>query len=102
MCHWPRSAPRACLPKRLKRPSRIAPEVMCPAVGQGALAIETRAGDTETLRNIAFLNHAETRRAIECERALLGSLGGGCQVPIGAHAEIDGAAISLRAMVGRP
>src|SRR5438270_9354526 len=72
--------------------SRIAPEVMCPAVGQGALAIETRAGDTETLRNIAFLNHAETRRAIECERALLGSLGGGCKVPIGAHAEIHGAA----------
>ena len=82
--------------------SRVAPEIMCPAVGQGALAIETRAGDTETLGHIEFLNHAETRRAIECERALLGSLGGGCQVPIGAHAEINGGSINLRAMVGRP
>jgi len=82
--------------------SRVAPEIMCPAVGQGALAIETRAGDTETLRHIEFLNHAETRRAIECERALLGSLGGSCQVPIGAHVEINGGSINLRAMVGRP
>ncbi|HET7871486.1 MAG TPA: hydroxymethylbilane synthase [Terriglobales bacterium] len=82
--------------------SRISPEVMCPAVGQGALAIETRAGDRETLAHLAFLNHPDTRTAIACERALLGSMGGGCQVPIGAYATKNGNGLLLRAMVGRP
>jgi hydroxymethylbilane synthase len=82
--------------------SRISPEVMCPAVGQGALAIESRAGDRETLAHLEFLNHADTRAAVECERALLGSMGGGCQVPIGAFAEKCGGGLLLRAMVGRP
>ncbi len=82
--------------------SRICPDVMCPAVGQGALAIEARAGDQEVLSHLAFLNHAETRAAVLCERALLGSLGGGCQVPIGAFAEVSGQGLRLRAMVGRP
>ena len=82
--------------------SRISPGVMCPAVGQGALAIETRAGDKQVLSQLAFLNHAETHTAVLCERALLGSLGGGCQVPIGALAEVSGHGLQLRAMVGRP
>jgi hydroxymethylbilane synthase len=82
--------------------SRISPEVMCPAVGQGALAIESRAGDRETLAHLEFLNDADTRAAVECERALLGSMGGGCQVPIGAFAEKCGGGLLLRAMVGRP
>lgn len=82
--------------------SRIPAEVMCPAVGQGALAIETRHDDVQTRTLLAFLNHAETRQAIECERALLGSLGGGCQVPIGAYAEKLGEKLHLRAMVGHP
>jgi hydroxymethylbilane synthase len=82
--------------------SRIPAEVMCSAVGQGALAIETRAADAETRKHLEFLNHAETRRAIECERAVLGSLGGGCQVPIGAFAETTDGVINLRTMVGRP
>jgi hydroxymethylbilane synthase len=82
--------------------SRMAAEIMCSAAGQGALAIETRAGDTATLQYLEFLNHPETRRAIECERALLGSLGGGCQVPIGAFAETLDGMLNLRAMVGRP
>jgi hydroxymethylbilane synthase len=92
--------------------SRIAPEMMCPAVGQGALAIEARRADRQTQTFLAFLDHAATRQAIECERALLGTLGGGCQVPIGAYAEVvrpqavhaegrDGR-LRLRAMVGRP
>jgi len=82
--------------------SRIAAEVMCPAVGQGALAIESRRDDGSTFSFLAFLNHADTRLAIECERALLGALGGGCQVPIGAYAEKRGDRLHLRAMVGRP
>jgi len=82
--------------------SRIEPEMMCPAVGQGALAIEARSGDADVLNHLKFLNHAETRSAIECERAVLGSLGGGCQVPIGAFAEHRDGILHLRAMVGRP
>ncbi|HET9281550.1 MAG TPA: hydroxymethylbilane synthase [Candidatus Angelobacter sp.] len=82
--------------------SRISAEVMCPAVGQGALAIETRHNDQQTHNLLLFLDHADTRQAIECERALLGSLGGGCQVPIGAYAEKRDGKFHLRAMVGHP
>ena len=82
--------------------SRISVDVMCPAVGQGALAIEIRRGDQQTKTLLAFLNDADTRAAVDCERALLGSLGGGCQVPIGAYAEKRGGRLYLRAMVGRP
>ncbi len=82
--------------------SRISADVMCPAVGQGALAIEIRKGDQQTKALLAFLNNADTHAAIDCERALLGSLGGGCQVPIGAYAEKRGDRLFLRAMVGRP
>jgi hydroxymethylbilane synthase len=82
--------------------SRISADVMCPAVGQGALAIEIRRGDQHTKTLLAFLNDADTQAAIDCERALLGSLGGGCQVPIGAYAEKRGDRLFLRAMVGRP
>jgi hydroxymethylbilane synthase len=82
--------------------SRISADVMCPAVGQGALAIEIRRGDQQTKTLLAFLNDADTHAAIDCERALLGSLGGGCQVPIGAYAEKRDGRLFLRAMVGRP
>jgi hydroxymethylbilane synthase len=82
--------------------SRISADVMCPAVGQGALAIETRSDDRGTRSLLNFLNDAEARQAIECERALLGALGGGCQVPIGAYAEKSEGQLHLRAMVGRP
>lgn len=82
--------------------SRISADIMCPAVGQGALAIEVRKGDEQTKALLAFLNDADTHAAIDCERALLGSLGGGCQVPIGAYAEKRGGRLYLRAMVGRP
>jgi hydroxymethylbilane synthase len=81
---------------------RVPAEIMCPAVGQGALAIEIRRDDQETRAAIAFLDDTETRAAIACERALLGSLGGGCQVPIGAFAERRGQQLYLSAMVGRP
>src|SRR5580765_275279 len=82
--------------------SRISADVMCPAVGQGALAIEIRRDDAQTRMLLAFLDDADTRTAIECERALLGSMGGGCQVPIGAYAEKREKRVFLRAIVGRP
>jgi len=80
----------------------ISPEQMCPAAGQGALAIETRADDTRTTAALKFLDHRPTRDAVECERAALNTLGGGCQVPIGAHAEAAPAGLRLRAVVANP
>ena len=80
------------------------PAVMCPAAGQGALAIETR-DDDETrdggaaLEIARKLDHAETRAAVTAERALLVVLEGGCQVPIGALARLEGSSIHLRAIV---
>ena len=62
---------------------RLDPEKFCPAAGQGALGIEIRKGDVETLAAVAFLDHADTRFAVTAERAALAALGGGCQVPIG-------------------
>ncbi len=64
---------------------RLDPKNFCPAPGQGALGIEIRHGDVETLAAVAFLNHADTRFAVTAERAALAALGGGCQVPIGIH-----------------
>jgi hydroxymethylbilane synthase len=66
----------------------IPAEIMCPAAGQGALAIEIRQGDAATLHHLEFLNDPAARAATTCERALLNRLGGGCQVPIGAFAEL--------------
>ena len=80
----------------------IDPEVMCPAVGQGALAIETRADDGPAHQICARLDHFETRTAVTAERAVLASLGGGCQVPIGAYGMIHDHCLSLRAVVVSP
>ena len=77
-------------------------EIMCPAAGQGALAIEIRADDQVTRQRVAFLNDANARAATSCERALLNRLGGGCQVPIGALAEIRDAELHLDAVVADP
>jgi hydroxymethylbilane synthase len=66
----------------------IPAEVMCPAAGQGALAIEIREGDSATRVHLECLNDPAARAATTCERALLNRLGGGCQVPIGAFAEL--------------
>jgi hydroxymethylbilane synthase len=75
---------------------------MCPAAGQGALAIEARSHDSQTIEAVKFLDHPQTRAAVECERAALNALGGGCQVPIGAYAEVNGRELLLRAVVASP
>jgi hydroxymethylbilane synthase len=88
--------------KRLGWGARIAeilsPELMCPAVGQGALAIETRAGFALP----AVLDHPDSHIAVLAERGLLGALGGGCQVPIGAHATVAGGRVKLLGLVAAP
>ena len=80
----------------------IEPRQMCPAAGQGALAIETRSDDRAVLEEIKFLDDADSRAATDCERSLLRTLGGGCQVPIGAFAEKSGTRWRLLARVARP
>lgn len=80
----------------------IPAEVMTPAAGQGALGIEIRNGDQATKRLLLFLDDAAARAATTCERALLNKLGGGCQVPIGAFAEMQEGKIRLNALVAHP
>jgi hydroxymethylbilane synthase len=90
--------------KRLGWGHRIAelldPEAMCPAVGQGALAIETNGGPGRGA--CAGLDHVDSRIAVTAERAVLASLGGGCQVPIGANATVHDGHVDLRAIVISP
>jgi hydroxymethylbilane synthase len=80
----------------------IPADVMCPAAGQGALAIETRAADAATQNYLRFLDDSGARASVTCERALLAKLGGGCQVPIGAFAQVVDGALHLDAIVARP
>jgi len=80
----------------------IPAEIMCPAAGQGALAIEIRKGDAGPRQHLEFLDDPAARAATTCERALLNRLGGGCQVPIGALAELRGGKLHLEAVVADP
>jgi hydroxymethylbilane synthase len=76
--------------------------VMVSAAGQGALGIEIRKGDTRMREILAFLNDPDARAATICERALLNKLGGGCQVPIGAYAEVKNGTVFLTAVCAHP
>jgi len=92
--------------KRLELEERITaeldPGVMLPAVGQGALGIECRAGDAPVLDRIRVLDHGTSHTRVRAERAMNRRLEGGCQVPIAGYAEIDHDVIVLRGLVGRP
>ena len=75
------------------------PEVMLPAVGQGALGVETRAGDDAINELLSPLDDPQTHIAVTAERALLAALGGGCQMPLGAHAVLDSDQLTLLGVV---
>jgi hydroxymethylbilane synthase len=79
---------RLGLAERISAP--VETEEMLPAVGQGALGIETRAEDEETVMMVAAVDDERTRSACTAERSLLRELGGGCQLPIAAHAIVLG------------
>ena len=79
---------------------RISVDRICPAIGQGALAVEIRCDDRLTLDRVRTLDDRDSRRATEAERSLLNGLGGGCQVPIAGLATIDGARLQLIGLVG--
>jgi len=78
----------------------FSPEQLCPAVGQGALAIEIRADDQRMQKLVAPLDDSPTHRAVLAERAMLCHLGGGCQVPIAAHATLTSEQLRLVGVVG--
>jgi hydroxymethylbilane synthase len=81
---------------------RFSSLVLCPAPGQGALAIETRADDPETLAAVAFLDDVPSRFAVTAERAALAELGGGCHVPIGVYCEPSPAGYIVTGVVAHP
>jgi len=72
---------------------------MLPAVAQGAVGIEMRRDDRELIEGLAYLDHRDTSVAVTCERGFLNRLEGGCQVPIGGHATVDGDRISLTGLI---
>ena len=86
--------------ERIKQ--RIPSEWILPAVGQGAVGLEAREDDKETLALLECLNHTDTNDRVRAERALNKRLEGGCQVPIASFAQLDGDTLHLRALVGEP
>ena len=77
----------------------ISHDILLPAMGQGALGIETRLDDMMIYDFISTLNHEETNYAVTAERSLVGRLDGGCQVPIGAYARVEKGLITLKGLV---
>ena len=77
-------------------------EEFLPAVGQGAIGIETRADDARTRELLARVDHADTSTALACERAFLAVLDGSCRTPIGGHADISGDTIHFRGLLAHP
>ncbi|MEY2408288.1 MAG: hydroxymethylbilane synthase [Verrucomicrobiota bacterium] len=78
--------------------SRLSLGEMLPCVGQGAIGIETRAGDVEIENICARLNHAPTLACVTAERAFLAGMGGGCQIAVAAYAQVDGSELWMRAV----
>lgn len=82
------------------RIKEVIPVSTCiPAVGQGALAIECRTDNTEVREMLAFLNDTAAKQATDAERAFLGLIEGGCQVPIGVHASVQNEEITVEAII---
>jgi hydroxymethylbilane synthase len=79
---------------------QISPAVMVPAIGQGAMGIECREGDSEILALITSLNDPDTSVAVRAERAVNQRLGGGCHAPVAGYATLDGEVLHLHALVG--
>jgi hydroxymethylbilane synthase len=77
-------------------------EEFLPAVGQGAIGIETREDNARVRDMLAGIDHAATSTAIACERAFLAALDGSCKTPIAGHAIVEGDAVEFRGLVARP
>ena len=77
----------------------LAVNVMVPQVAQGALAVECRADDAATLERVGSIEDRDSRVAVDAERAFLAELGGGCDLPVGAYATVEGTTVHLRAFL---
>ena len=82
--------------------ARLDPAISLPAVAQGVIGIECRSADVRTVGLVAVLNHADTRIAMDAERAFAHRLGGSCQSPIAAHARLEGERLILDGLVAEP
>jgi hydroxymethylbilane synthase len=82
--------------------ARLDPTISLPAVAQGVIGIECRGADSRTLELVTVLNHPATRIAMDAERAFAHRLGGSCQSPIAAHAQIEGRSLILDGLVAEP
>lgn len=81
---------------------RLEPSVLLPQVAQGALAVECRADDATALAALGAIDDPAVHRAVAAERAFLGALGGGCDLPVGALAVLDGSTVRMEALVAEP
>jgi len=77
-------------------------EIMLPAPGQGALAVQCRVDDTDTLSYLSVIDHLATRQAVLAERTFLAELGGGCSLPVGAYAHPINGGFSMQVVVAAP
>lgn len=75
---------------------------MLPAVAQGAIGIQCRAGDSKALRYLSALNHAHTKAAVDCERAFLRGLDGNCRTPIAGQAEVREGQVHFQGFISMP
>lgn len=91
---------------RLRRQDEVSEylsvEVCTPDVGQGTLAVEVREENEELLEMLAQIDHGPTSAALRAERSFLGTLGGGCTVPVAAYARVDGRRLRISAMAALP
>jgi hydroxymethylbilane synthase len=78
------------------------PDAFVPAVGQGAIGIETRADDAKTRALVALIDDADTATAVAAERAFLAVLDGSCRTPIGGHATVGGGSVHFRGIIVKP
>jgi len=77
-------------------------DIMLPAPGQGALAVQCRSDDAQTLGHLTILEDAQTREAVEAERMFLAALGGGCSLPVGAYAEKQNGSWTISTVIVAP
>jgi len=87
------------LPRTRHEIARLDVETMCPQVGQGALAVEVRADDEASAELVDAIEHAASRRAVDAERAFLHELGGDCDLPAGAFAQIVAGGVEVRGVL---
>jgi hydroxymethylbilane synthase len=81
---------------------RLSTDLMLPAIGQGALALEARTGDRHVLPLVRKLSDPDAETTVAAERALLAALGVGCRTPVAGHATVENGRLTVRGLVGRP